>query len=128
MKILLNFSDFLNESEVLTHEEIIQYITDITPEVHDVPDYFFELIRKSRKRFERKRLKIKDLLKQDKSLEEYVMSGESRYPDEENDYIPDPEDINNPIVVFDGEVIDGYNRTAEHYRAGSEYINAYVSI
>jgi hypothetical protein len=112
----------------LTHEEIIQYITDITPEVHDVPDYFFELIRKSRKRFERKRLKIKDLLKQDKSLEEYVMSGESRYPDEENDYIPDPEDINNPIVVFDGEVIDGYNRTAEHYRAGSEYINAYVSI
>lgn len=128
MKNLANFTDFLNENEILTYKEIIQYITDITPDVHDVPDYFFTLISKSGKRFERKKVKIEDLLKKDASLREYVMSGESRYPDEETEYEPDPEDIHNPIVIFNGEVVDGYNRTAEHYRMGSEYIDAYVSM
>jgi hypothetical protein len=127
MKNLTNFTDFLNESRVLTHREIIQYITDITPDVHDVPDYFFELITKSGKRFRRERVKIEDLVMKDESLREYVMSGESRYIDDE-DYEPHSEDIYLPIVIFNGEVIDGYNRTAEHYRMGSEYIDAYVSI
>ena len=129
MKNFANYEDFLNESEILNYKEVISYITQITPEESDVPDYFFEQIRKSGKKFELKRVKIEDLLKKDKSLEEYVMSGEIRYGEGgESDYEPYPEDIHQPIVVFNDEVVDGYNRTAEHYRMGEEHIDAYVSI
>lgn len=129
MKNFANYEDFMNESEILNYKEIIAYISQITPEESDVPDYFFEQIKKSGKKFELKRVKIQDLLKKDKSLDEYVKSGEIRYgEDGESDYEPYPEDIHQPIVVFNGEVVDGYSRTAEHFRMGEEYIDAYVSI
>ena len=118
----------MNE-DLFTAQDIISYITHITPEDSDVPDYFFQLIRKSNKKFEEKKLRIEDLLKSDSSLREYVESGEERYGDQgESDYEPHPSDIDNPIVVFKGEVIDGYSRTATKYRAGEEYIDAYVSV
>jgi hypothetical protein len=123
------FQEFLGESSTYSPQDIINYITDITPEESDVPDYFFDIIKKAGKKFELKRVKISDLLKADNSLREYVESGEERYGENgESDYEPDPDDINLPIVIFDGEVMDGYNRTAEHVRMGEEYIDAYVSI
>jgi hypothetical protein len=129
MKNLSKFEEFLGENESYTPQDIINYITHITPEESDVPDYFFSLIKKSSKNFIEKRLKIEDLLKADASLRDYVESGEERYGERgESDYEPDPADIDNPIVVFNGEVIDGYNRTAEKHRAGEEFIDAYVSI
>jgi hypothetical protein len=129
MKNLTNFTDFLNESEILNYKEIINYITKITPDESDVPDYFFDQIKKSGKKFELKRVKIEDILKKDESLREYVMSGEVRYgEDGESEHEPYPEDIHQPIVIFNGEVVDGYSRTAEHYRMGEDFIDAYVSI
>ena len=120
------FEAFLNES-YYSAKEIADYIKEIsdTPET-DIPDYYIDIIKKAKAKFELKRVKIKDLLANDKSLEEYVLSGEDRY--EDSYYEPSWEELENPIVVYKGEVIDGYNRTGVKYRDGEEEIDAYVSI
>jgi hypothetical protein len=121
-----SFTEFLNE-QIYTAKEVSDYIKEVsdTPET-DIPDYYLDIIKKAKAKFELKKLKIKDLLAQDKSLEEYVLSGEDRY--EESEYPPHWEDIYNPIVVYNGEVIDGYNRKGMLYRAGEKEVEAYVSI
>lgn len=120
------FEDFLNEN-IYTSRDIAAYIKEIsdTPET-DIPDYYIDIIKKNKTKFELKTLKIKDLLVNDKSLEEYVLSGENRY--EDSDYEPTHDELYSPIVVYKGEVIDGYNRTGELYRMGERDIDAYVSI
>jgi hypothetical protein len=120
------FEQFLNE-QIYTAKEICDYMTEIsdTPET-DIPDYYMDVIKNANAKFELKTLKIDDLLAQDESLKEYVMSGEDRY--EDSDYEPSWEELQNPIVVYKGEVIDGYNRTAVLYRSGEKEIQAYVSI
>jgi hypothetical protein len=120
------FEDFLNEN-IYSARDIELYIKDIsdTPET-DIPDYYIDIIKKNNVKFELKTVKIKDLLAKDKSLEEYVLSGEDRY--ENSDYEPSYDELNNPIVIYRGEVIDGYNRTGQLYRAGESDIDAYVSI
>ena len=121
-----SFTEFLNE-QIYTAKEVSDYIKEIsdTPET-DIPDYYLDIIKKANAKFELKTLNIKDLLTKDKSLEEYILSGEDRY--EESDYEPHWEDVYNPIVIYKGEVIDGYNRTGALYRAGETTIEAYVSI
>ena len=134
MKHVKLYKEFvkLNESEdVLSAKDIVNYITDVTPDSSDVPDYFFKQIKASGKKFLKKIVKIEDLLKTDASLKEYIDSGEERYgenSDSTSDHEPSIEDLNYPIVVFNGEVVDGYNRTAVHHKNGEEYIEAYVSL
>lgn len=120
------FEDFINE-QIFNAREIIEYIKDIsdTPET-DVPDYYFELIKKHNVKFKLETVKIEDLLKKDKSVEEYVMSGEDRY--EDSDYEPHWKDLYNPIVIYNNEVIDGYNRLGNLYRQGEREVEAYISI
>jgi hypothetical protein len=120
------FENFLNES-FYTAKEVSDYIKEIsdTPET-DIPDYYLDIIKKENARFELKTVKIKDLLASDKSLEEYVLSGEDRY--EDSDYEPHWKDLHNPIVIFNGEVIDGYNRTSKLHRSGETEVEAYVSL
>ena len=120
------FEQFLNE-QIYTAKEICDYMTEIsdTPET-DIPDYYIDVIKNAGAKFELKTLKIADLLAHDKSLEEYVMSGEDRY--EDSNYEPTWNELQNPIVVYKGEVIDGYNRTGALYRSGEKEIEAYVSI
>ena len=120
------FEQFLNE-QIYTAKEICDYMTEIsdTPET-DIPDYYMDVINRENAKFELKTLKITDLLANDKSLEEYVMSGEDRY--EDSNYEPTWDELQNPIVVYRGEVIDGYNRTGALYRSGEKEIEAYVSI
>jgi hypothetical protein len=115
------------ETKTYTAQEIVDYITQIsdTPET-DVPDYYFKLILKARSKFVKKTLKIADLLMKDKSLEEYVKSGEDRY--EDSDYEPSHEELENPVVVYKGEVIDGYNRISTKYRNDEKEVEAYISI
>ena len=127
------FEQFLNETvqalneQTYTAKEICDYLKEIsdTPET-DIPDFYMEKIMKANATFELKTLKIQDLLDQDESLKEYVMSGEDRY--EDSDYEPTWDELEYPIVVYNGEVIDGYNRTGVLYRAGEKEIEAYVSI
>ena len=128
---LLNFYTSLMEEDsmdIMTAEEIADYISRITPDSSDVPDFFIKQVLKSEKTFKLQKISIEDLLASDPSLAEYVESGEERYGDEEeNEYQPSPNELNNPIVVFDGEVIDGYSRVATHYQNGEDLIYGYVS-
>lgn len=128
---LHSYNSFLEENEsgnVLTAKEIIDYITDITPSESDVPNFFFTQIEKSNKKFIKTKVKIEDVLKADSSLKEYVDSGEERYgEDGDSDHEPHYDDLDLPIVIFDGEVVDGYNRTSVHYHSGQKFIEAYVS-
>ena len=126
MKSIKRFEEFLNESDIFTAKDIVAYITDLETPENDVPDYYFDLIKKAKAKFELKTVNIEDLLKQDKSLKEYVDSKEDRY--EHSEYPPLEDELSNPIVIYKGEVIDGYNRTSKNYHNGEKTIEAYVSI
>lgn len=129
MKLLNFYTSLMEESvNIMTAEEIADYISGITPNSSDVPDFFIKQVLKSEKTFKLQKISIEDLLASDPSLAEYVESGEERYGDEEeNEYQPSPNELNNPIVVFNGEVIDGYSRVATHYQNGEDLIYGYVS-
>ena len=120
------FTEFLNEETTYTAKDMIAYIKDLETPENDVPDYYFSLIKKANAKFVLKTVNIEELLSQDKSLKEYVDSKEDRY--EHSEYPPSEDELSNPIVIFDGEVIDGYNRTSKNYHNGEKTIQAYVSI
>ncbi len=124
--IKTRFEDFLNENVIFTAKDIISYITELETPENDVPDYYFDLIKKAKAKFELRTINIEDLLKQDLSLKEYVDSKEDRYEDSE--YPPHEDELSNPIVIYKDEVIDGYNRTSKNYHNGEKTIEAYVSI
>jgi hypothetical protein len=115
----------------MSSRDIVEYISGITPDDSDVPDFFFKKILQSGKYFIKKRVLIQDLLDNDESLKEYVESDEDRYGsfggNPESELEPNPQDIDLPIVIFDGEVVDGYSRTSTLYHNGEKYIQAYVS-
>jgi len=128
MKNIKLFEQFISEGETMTSTEIVQYLHDITPDESDVPDYYIDKVKKSNDEFILKKVKISDLLKKDKSLKEYVMSGEDRYGDDrEGDYIPYQDEVFQAIVVFNNEVIDGYSRTAALHKSGDKYIQAWTN-
>ena len=99
------------------------YITDITPEESDVPDYFINQLIKTEDRFFLRNLSIGQILSKDDDVKEYVMSDEDRYGDEEMDY----RDLDLPIVIFNDNVFDGYNRLKVKFDSGEEYIMAYTN-
>jgi hypothetical protein len=113
---------------VLSAQEVVDYISRITPDESDVPDYFISQVLQSDKKYKKELLSINDLLVQDRDLKDYVDSGEERYgDDQEGEYEPHWEELENPIVVFDGNVIDGYSRVAAHIQNGEDQIYGYVS-
>lgn len=116
-----------HSSNRLSSEEIIDYIKKVSDNpVTTIPDYFLTLIEKEGRDFELRKLRIEDLLESDPDLREYVENDADRY--EEEDYVPHYDEIDNPIVILNGEVMDGYNRTLVKYQSGEEFIDAYVSI
>jgi len=123
------FEEFITESDnTRSARDIINYVKDLTPSDSDHPDYFLSLVKKSGKSFVLKTLKVKDVIKMDQDVKSYVKSGEDRYgEDGESDFVPGDDDLDNPIVIFNGEVIDGYSRISTHYRKGIDNINAWVS-
>jgi hypothetical protein len=129
MKHIKLLEQFINERGGMTSTEIVQYLRDITPDESDVPDYYIDKIKKSSDEFILKKVKISDLLKKDKSLKEYVMSGEDRYgkDSEEGDHTPYQDDVFQAIVIFNNEVIDGYSRTAALYKSGDKFIQAWTN-
>jgi len=117
-----------NESTSMSAKEVCDYIAELTPSDSDVPDYFIDQVKKSGKRFHLETVNIEELLKKDKSLAEYVKSGEIRYgEDGESDLEPYDDELDYPIVIFKGEVIDGYSRTSTLYSRGVKTIKAYIS-
>ena len=116
-----------HSSNRLSSEEIIDYIKTVSDNpVTTVPDYFLTLVEREGRDFELRKLRIEDLLESDPDLREYVENDADRY--EEEDYVPHYDEIDNPIVILNGEVMDGYNRTLVKYQSGEEFIDAYVSI
>lgn len=130
MKNFLIFEDFIDESITLSYKEVINHIKDITPDPSDYPDYFFTILKKEKPRFQLKKLKIADILKNDDSVREYVKSGEERYgkDKEEWDYTPYDDELDYPIVVYKGKVLDGYSRISTLYKNKEKLINAYTNI
>jgi hypothetical protein len=114
------------ENKTFTGEEIADYIAHITPDNSNIPVFFLKQIIESGKVFKRQIVSIAKLLSIDQDLKSYVESEENRY-DDNDEYVPDPDDLNNPIVIFNNEVVDGYSRIAEYYRLGEDKITAYVS-
>jgi hypothetical protein len=132
MNSIFSYNQLLNESVTLTPNQVARYIKDNTPERDNIPHYYLEMIKRSGKKFELKKVKISDLINSDASLKEYIIdNGEShRYnndSDDESDHIPQPEDLDLPIVILNGEVLDGYSRANEHYYNGDDEISAYVA-
>jgi hypothetical protein len=129
MKHIKLFENFLNENNSMSSTEMVQYLFDITPDESDVPDYFMKQVEDSGDTFTLKKVKISDLLKKDKSLKEYVMSGEDRYgsDQEEGGYVPYQDEVFQAIVIFNDSVIDGYSRTAALYTSGDKYIQAWTN-
>lgn len=116
-----------HSSNRLSSEEIIDYIKKVSDNpVTTIPDHFLTLVESEGRDFELTKLSIEELLESDEDLREYVENDEDRY--EEEDYVPHYSEIDNPIVILNGEVIDGYNRTLVKYQSGEEFIDAYVSL
>jgi len=124
-----SYKEFLNEAKSKSAKEIADYITYITPDHSDVPDFYIDKILKSNKTFTLQKVKVKNVIKMDKDVKNYIDSGEDRYGKdaEEWDEIPDDIELDNPIVIFDNEVLDGYSRLSTHYREGIPYIYAYIA-
>ena len=127
MKYVKTYESLASEN-TMSSDDIIDYIKSLTPSDSDRPDYFLSLIKKSGTPFTLKTLKIADVLEMDNDLKDYVESGEIRYgEDGESDLEPHEEELDQPIVIFNNEVIDGYSRTSTLYHRGEETIQAWVS-
>lgn len=101
---------------------VIDHIKEITPHKEDIPTFFIDKFIKGRQ-FNRVEVDINDLVKSDASFKEYIDSGEERYDQDEKD----PDSLDNELVVVDGEVMDGYSRSAQLLRQGQETTMAFVA-
>lgn len=128
MRVISLLELMQEDQRILSAQEIVDYITRITPNESDVPDYFISQVLRADKKFKKELLSINDLLVQDRDLKNYIDSGEERYgADQEGEYEPHWQELENPIVVFDGNVIDGYSRVATHVQNGEDQIYGYIS-
>ena len=121
MKHIKLFEQFINEFNTFTGDEVAQYIEDITPDASDIPDYFIDKFIKPNDGWINKEIKLKDLLK-DRDFKDYYNSGEERY----DEYEVDPDDLYNELVVYKGQLLDGYSRAAKMIRDGEKTAGAYV--
>ncbi len=114
---------FENFNKTISGNQVAQHIKNITPQSSDVPDFFITKFILPNK-FEKIEINIKNLLETDPVFNDYFESGENRYePDEITE-----DDLNLPIVVFDGKILDGYSRTTELLKRGEKTTTAYVNI
>jgi hypothetical protein len=97
-----------------------QIVTN-TPEEDDIPWGFESKIKSKNFKFV-DNFDINSLLQTDADFKDYFQSGESRYND------LDSENIENEIVVVDGELLDGYSRVSALLNSKKKYANAFVAI
>ena len=76
---MMKLTTLLKESRTYTGDYVAQHIKDITPDEDMIPDHFIRKYIKPNDGWERKLIRIKDLLKTDESFKEYFDSGEDRY-------------------------------------------------
>lgn len=112
----------LNEYKTYTGKEVIQHLEDITPEESDLPDYFINKYIKPNDGWELKPVDLRKLLKTDKDFAEYYKSGEERYKDDEVSEL----DLDQELIVYKGELLDGYSRASTMLKRGDKYADAFV--
>ena len=113
---------FVNESNTYSGKEVAQHIKDITPEESDIPDYFINKYIKPNNGWKIEQVDLKKLLKTDKDFAEYYKSGDIRYEDDE----VSEWDLDQELVVYKGELLDGYSRASAMLRRGDRKANAFV--
>ena len=126
MKHLLLFENY-NQQLYKTAEEMCDYIREITPYEDDVPDYFLNMITTANAKFELKKVNIEDVISNDTDVQDYINSNDDRYEDAD-EFVPHWSDLDNPIVIFNNIVLDGYNRLLVKSSNDETEIDAWVSI
>ena len=107
--------------ESWTGQEVADHIRYITPEESDMPDYFIDKYILPNDGWQNKPIKLKNLLK-DKDFKEYYKSGEERY----DEYEVSGDDLYQELVVYKGQLLDGYSRAARMLRNGEKTAGAFV--
>lgn len=123
IKSFTEYSAVNESAESRKGSEIWKYVKDITPEKDNVPHGFKDKI--IRRKFEYvEKFDLKTLLRTDRDFKAYYDSKENRY---EYDDLP-VRDLSQPIVVVDGELLDGYSRSSQLLRNGSGETEAFVAL
>jgi len=107
--------------ESWTGQEVADHIKYITPDDSDVPDYFIDKYILPNDGWQNKPIKLKNLLK-DRDFKAYYKSGEERY----DDYEVAADDLYQELVVYKGQLLDGYSRAARMLRNGEKTAAAFV--
>lgn len=102
---------------------INRHIINITPDEDDLPHYFMDKIISPRT-FKLEKVYLPDLLDSDPSFNEYFESGEERYGEDEFDI----DDLNQELIIVDGELLDGYSRASTLLRNGVKETWSFVAI
>lgn len=134
MKKIHNYEQFLqqlreDQEETISAEEVANHIEKLTPDKHDLPHHFIDLVLKSKKTFVKKSMPIDEILKMDPDAAEHVKMGKSRYgqDDSASYYKPADKELYDPIVILDGNVIDGWSRLTTLVKNGEKNVNVYIS-
>lgn len=123
MRYIKKFENY----NIFSGEYVSNYISEITPDESDIPDYFIEKFINPND-FKLIKLKISELLESDESFAEYLNYGEDRYAHYDEDESPMTDQLYDPVVVVDGIVMDGYNRMTVLKSLGEDNVDAYVNI
>lgn len=120
-----------NEQEVLSADDVVAYVDKIDREVEN-PDFMDEEYRgilpytkdkiKQYNSYKLETVDIATILAGDSNVREYVNAGQQRYEGERDFF-----NLDNPIVIVDGEVVDGFNRILTISSNGGTTVKAYVN-
>ena len=113
--------EHIKESNTWTGQEVADHIKYITPDSSDIPDYFIDKYILPNDGWKNKPIKLKDLLK-DRDFREYSKSGEERY----DEYEVSADDLYQELVVYKGQLLDGYSRAARMLKQGEKTAAAFV--
>jgi hypothetical protein len=120
--------------------EVAQYMKDITPLEENKPTYYANMIRGSYFQLTEIPLKeVLDILKDDPGIMDYLEWYNPRYygsdfdgfytHDDDSPADIEEQDLYNPIVIFDGILLDGYSRLSEHlHNSNKTSILAFISV
>ena len=112
-----NFSD----DELFSGEYVSNYVKEITPDKDDIPFFFINKYIRPNDGWKLVDIELSSLLS-DPSFSEYIESEYQRYDENESDY----NDLYQPLVVYKGELLDGFNRASTLMRNGEISTQAFV--
>jgi len=127
--MITKFKIFEKKERIYDGDFVANYIISISGDNDQgIPDFFIsEYIKPSN--FILTKIKISDLSKSDPDFKDYLDGDEDRYKGmEESEYYPDKDNLFNPVVVFNGVVLDGYNRMLMLSKQDIDVVDAYVNI